>query len=1095
MEDSNKEHKPPIEWTGERFLPWLEGAQIHYEHLHRYAFASQFVRNKRVLDIACGEGYGTELLARKAEYAAGVDVDEKTIRHATSRYLRDNLEFMHGSVLDLPIKDESRFDVIVCFEGLEHIAEHDKLLSEVKRLLKDDGLFIVSTPNKAVYTDAPDYHNPFHMKELYIDEFRSLLRQYFADMRIFGQRIYAGSNVWSIHQHKSRGYMEAVVKRGDNEFYFAERVNKEPTYFIALASNASLERAASITDSWLTDASGTFFNDYESRLAQLDHSLQAKAAHITSLETTLKERDTRVSSLETGLQEKASRMEGLIADLQDRDGQIVDLGESLRQKASRIAELEAILEDKTAEIHSLESQMHQLQHSIVMQLVGRYQRMVEKLLRLGTRRRYYYELGLTGIRIIVNEGWRSFLVRFRLWLRQRSAERKRGKSPSLHADMSDDWAAYWTLTREIGDERSRALESFSPKPPRMISIDEDKLAAHAGSLQFPAVQNPQVSIIVPVYNNEKLTIECLSSLLAHTRGTEYEVIVIDDGSTQKTRDVLSNVRNITYLRNPENRGFLLSCNYAAEKARGRFLLILNNDVQFTKGWLSPLVETFSEYESVGAVSPKILYPNGRLQEAGARIKQDSYSQLIGLWDDPGLPRYSYVREVDYCSGVCLLVETEMFRRVGGFDTEFAPAYCEDCDLCFRLRKLGKHILYNPDSVIMHHLSATTNVDPVYKLRLAVRNAQKLTERWQEQVDFLNQVRLIAFYLPQFHPIPENDRWWGEGFTEWTNVRRARPNFVGHHQPHLPGDLGFYDLRDENVMVEQAEMAKRYGLHGFCFYYYWFGGKRLLEMPLERMLETGEPDIPFCLCWANENWTRRWDGREDQVLIGQNHSDEDDTAVIRDLMRYMRHPNYIRISGKPLLLVYRVSLFPNIRRTTEIWRDLCRKEGIGEIYLAMVESFGHAVEDVLPAEYGFDASVEFPPHQMAIPTELPGKLLNPHYRGTVSDYREVALRYVKKELPGHTRFRTVMPGWDNTARNQDNSYIFLHSSPGAYQAWLEAVLDLTLEQNFGDERIVFISAWNEWAEGNHLEPDQRFGYGFLEATRNAMDRTLLRQDPL
>src|SRR5919109_5123826 len=166
-----------------------------------------------------------------------------------------------------------------------------------------------------------------------------------------------------------------------------------------------------------------------------------------------------------------------------------------------------------------------------------------------------------------------------------------------------------------------------------------------------------------------------------------------------------------------------------------------------------------------------------------------------------------------------------------------------------------------------------------------------------QVPTSSEPKLIAYYLPQYHPIPENDAWWGKGFTEWANVAKARPNYLGHYQPHLPADLGFYDLRVEETMEQQAALAQRYGIEGFCYFYYWFAGKRLLDMPLERMLRTGRPDFPFCIAWANENWTRRWDGRDHEILIAQQHSDNDDRAVISDMMRYLRRRNYIRVNGK------------------------------------------------------------------------------------------------------------------------------------------------------------------------------------------------------
>ena len=350
-------------------------------------------------------------------------------------------------------------------------------------------------------------------------------------------------------------------------------------------------------------------------------------------------------------------------------------------------------------------------------------------------------------------------------------------------------------------------------------------------------------------------------------------------------------------------------------------------------------------------------------------------------------------------------------------------------------------------------------------------------------------KLIAFYLPQFHPIPENDEWWGTGFTEWTNVSKARPNYEGHYQPRLPADLGFYDLRIVEVMEQQAELAARYGIYGFCYYYYWFGGRRLLEMPLERIVETGRPDFPFCLCWANENWTRRWDGADHEVLIAQQHSHEDDTALIRDLIRHFKHPNYIRINGMPLFLVYRSSLIPNIQRTIRRWRDLFREESDSEIYLVLAETFELSRVNHDPKIYGFNASVEFPPLAVdGCQIETPGTILNPDYSGTVYDYRKVVKRELAKKAHPYTRFRCVMPGWDNTARKQNRPSIFHYTTPQGYQEWLRGAIEETRQRSCSkDERLIFINAWNEWGEGAYLEPDRRYGHAYLQATRSALEQ--------
>jgi glycosyltransferase involved in cell wall biosynthesis len=345
----------------------------------------------------------------------------------------------------------------------------------------------------------------------------------------------------------------------------------------------------------------------------------------------------------------------------------------------------------------------------------------------------------------------------------------------------------------------------------------------------------------------------------------------------------------------------------------------------------------------------------------------------------------------------------------------------------------------------------------------------------------DDLRLIAFYLPQFHPIPENDRWWGEGFTEWTNVRKAVPNFPGHYQPHEAGELGYYDLRDPDIRERQAALAREHGIHGFCYYYYWFNGKRLLERPLDEMLESGKPDFPFCICWANENWTRRWDGREQDVLMAQNYSLDDGRALIRTLIPMLRDPRYIRVNGKPLVLIYKIALIPDAAAMIELWRDECRRAGLEEIYVVAAMTTWHGN----PESLGLDAAVEFPPHaHRAEHLNERFAFTNPKFSGWVFAIRSLVGQMMTAPRPGFKLFRGLLPSWDNTARQQDKPSTFVGSSPELFQYWLERAIDQTRLRHRGDERLIFINAWNEWGEGCHLEPDRRYGRAWLEAVRDA-----------
>ncbi|PKQ46714.1 glycoside hydrolase family 99-like domain-containing protein [Confluentibacter flavum] len=356
-----------------------------------------------------------------------------------------------------------------------------------------------------------------------------------------------------------------------------------------------------------------------------------------------------------------------------------------------------------------------------------------------------------------------------------------------------------------------------------------------------------------------------------------------------------------------------------------------------------------------------------------------------------------------------------------------------------------------------------------------------------------KLRPIAFVLPQFHPIPENDEWWGKGFTEWTNVKKAKPLFKGHYQPHVPTDLGYYDLRLPEVREAQANLAKEYGIHGFCYYHYWFNGKRLLNYPIDEILRLQKPEMPFMLCWANENWTRRWDGKDDEVLIKQDYSFEDDQNHMRWLCEHVfTDTRYITVNGCPVFIIYRHSLFPNIEKTSRLWRKIATEEfGYKGLYLCITESFHEAIK---PESIGFDAAIEFAPHQVMKEVIKPTQFNKWLYRlkhkknqqYSLRDFKLGAQKIMQRDLPSYKLYRGITPSWDNTARKGMQAFVGIGSNPNVYYEWFRHIVK-TFKPFSSEENFIFINAMNEWAEGNHLEPCIKYGSAYLEATKKALEQ--------
>jgi len=341
------------------------------------------------------------------------------------------------------------------------------------------------------------------------------------------------------------------------------------------------------------------------------------------------------------------------------------------------------------------------------------------------------------------------------------------------------------------------------------------------------------------------------------------------------------------------------------------------------------------------------------------------------------------------------------------------------------------------------------------------------------------VRTVAFHLPQFHPIPENDAWWGAGFTEWTNVAAARRRFPGHHQPHVPADLGFYDLRLDESRRAQAELARRYGIEGFVYWHYWFDGRRILERPVDEVLRSGEPDLGFALGWANQTWSGVWHGAPDRILIEQTYRD-DDRAHFEHLLPFFEDARYLRVGGRPLFYVFRPEQLPDPRAWTDRWRRMASDAGLPGIYLVaeMSDLVGWGLSFDDPATAGFDAGlhVRIPVHTSAavrLRMRFLRRLGLPEiYRYVDRPVERPSVRPPAKVLP------CVCPNWDNTPRAGRRGVVAHGSTPERFRTHVRDAVE-RLRERPCDERLLFVKSWNEWAEGNHLEPDRRWGHRYLE----------------
>ena len=360
------------------------------------------------------------------------------------------------------------------------------------------------------------------------------------------------------------------------------------------------------------------------------------------------------------------------------------------------------------------------------------------------------------------------------------------------------------------------------------------------------------------------------------------------------------------------------------------------------------------------------------------------------------------------------------------------------------------------------------------------------------------MKTIAFYLPQFHSIPENDEWWGKGFTEWSNVKASKPQFKGHNQPEVPLNNNYYNLLDEEVQEWQSELALQYGLDGFCYYHYWFEGRMLLEKPMENMLQNKKIRIPYCICWANETWARTWDGQESNVLIKQNYTEDREAwhSHFKYLLSFFKDERYIKHNGMPMLIIYKPGLITNCAEMVSYWKELAIKEGFLGLYVGYQH---HSSFDYDTDKMGLDFGIEFEPfytvrelkqeisktgkikyalkHPSWIVRKLKEKLMN---KPVLYNYDEIWERIIRRKPERDNLYAGAYPSWDNTPRRGSSSNVFYAASPDKFKKYFELQMKHARENYLED--YIFINAWNEWAEGAHLEPDEHNGYGYLEAIK-------------